>query len=100
MIAKELIIILFGYIFQFEDNGNEVEMPEGYPLSGDVSSDDESIMTLRFKGKKIFYDPTVETGEDIGDVDDNSSNAGMSISSNMALVTSMAFILSFLKSQF
>ena len=55
-------------------------MPEGYPLTGDIS-DGESIMTLRFNGTKIFYDPTVETGDDIGDVEEDYGNAAISTSS-------------------
>lgn len=86
--------------FQFDGDGNDVDMPEGYPLAGDVSSDDESIMTLRFKGKKIFYDPTVETGDDIGDIVEDYINAGTSINSNMALITVMSFIFSFIKMLF
>jgi len=74
--------------FQFDGDGNDVDMPEGYPLAGDVSSDDESIMTLRFKG------------DDIGDIVEDYINAGTSINSNMALITVMSFIFSFIKMLF
>ena len=45
----------------------DYDMPAGYPKSNELSGEGESEIVLRFNGTKIFYDPTVETGEDVGE---------------------------------
>jgi len=73
-------------------------MPEGYPFPGDISSDGESIMTLRFNGTNIFYDPTVETGDDIGDVEEEDyDSAAITISSSFNFVLIMSFVFNCVK---
>ena len=42
-------------------------MQDGYPEPREMTKKGESEMVLRFNGTDIFYDPTVETGDDIGD---------------------------------
>lgn len=69
------------------------EMPDEFPRSEEVSADGESLITLRWKGRKIFYDPISETGDDIGDVITDEKNAGLSKIPNSFLTLSMSLVL-------
>jgi hypothetical protein len=49
-------------------NGTRQDMPNDFPKPEDVSKDNEALVSLKFNGvKKVFYDPTAEGGDDIGD---------------------------------
>ena len=68
-------------------------MQTGYPKTRELSSEGEAEIELRFNGTDIFYDPTIETGEDIGDpIDDSSSGVALKISSFMILGCLTAFL--------
>ncbi|XP_066928149.1 uncharacterized protein [Clytia hemisphaerica] len=55
-------------------NGEDVDMQDGYPEPQKLSKKEESTeIVLRFNATNIFYDPTVETGDDIGDDSEDDS---------------------------
>ena len=73
-------------------------MPTGYPKPNDVSGGEEgSEFVLRFENtKNIFYDPTVETGDDIGDpvnYDDEDEDSAGSITTSSVLIMSCLMML-------
>lgn len=77
----------------FNSSENDYDMPAGYPKTRELSGDGEAEIELRFNGTDIFYDPTIESGEDIGDpIDDSSSAMGMRISTFMILGCLAAFL--------
>ena len=68
-------------------------MPVGFPKTRELSADGEVEIELRFNGTDIFYDPTVESGEDIGDpIDDNSSGVDVRSSHLLMIVAFFAAI--------
>lgn len=78
----------------YESNGVKKEMPQNYPMpAAKVSDDNESEVVLRFNGRKIFYDPTVETGDDIGDDPLASSSGRMISASSTSILLMLATIL-------
>ena len=79
---------------QYLSDGNQVEMPEGFPKAEtDLNEDEEAEFTLRFKrGGNIIYDPIVETGDDIGDYIPNTGKSIHTFSS-LLMVLCLALLL-------
>ena len=74
-------------------------MPAGFPKSRELSSDGESEIELRFNGTNIFYDPTIETGDDIGDDVGDADSSAMSLK-NVSTSVLIACLFSVLKQIF
>jgi len=87
------------YNTSMSDNSTSMDydMPTGYPKSKELSGEGESEIVLRFNGTRIFYDPTVETGEDIGEeAEFEASNNAISLHTPN-LVIAVVFSMIFLK---
>jgi len=81
----------------FKSNGNDVDMPEGFPKANEELADDEAEITLRFNGTNIIYDPVMEVGEDIQEENEGKSSA---VATSPSLFLIFAAVLAFVQSKF
>eukprot|EP00111_Clytia_hemisphaerica_P017514 TCONS_00051843-protein len=73
----------------YKDGGNDKDMPEDYPKANDELKDSEAEITLRFSGRDVVYDPTMEVGDDV--MEEN-ANSAMSFVPNMLLMVAVFIV--------
>jgi len=72
----------------------DVDMPAEFPKSNALSGENEAEIVLRFQdGSKFFYDPTAETGDDIGDPVDYDTGSSGTMATSSVLVLSCLIML-------
>jgi len=81
----------------FKSDGNDVDMPEGYPKANNELPDNEAEITLRFNGTTIVYDPVMEVGEDIEEEGDAGKSNAVATTPSMLLM--FAAVLTFIQSK-
>uniref|UniRef100_A0A7M5XNT6 Uncharacterized protein n=2 Tax=Clytia hemisphaerica TaxID=252671 RepID=A0A7M5XNT6_9CNID len=85
----------------YQVGGNDIDMPSGYPESNAVDEQNEKLgseIVLRFENaKNIFYDPTAETGDDIGDpVDYDTGSSGTMMTSSVLILSCLMMLVKML----
>ena len=83
--------MFFPLFQQYNVSDKDIDMPDGYPKPNSLSEEQQAEIVLRFQnGNNFFYDPTVETGDDIGEP----VNYGGEDSGSESIATSSVLILS------
>ena len=89
-------MLLFFFFIKFKSDGNDIDMPEGYPKANEELPGDEAEITLRFNGTSIIYDPVMEVGEDIEEESTGSSSA---VTTTPSLFFMLAAVFAFIQSK-